>query len=245
MRSLLILLLASPLSAQTTYFLASGTDNNKDGAASATYTDLYSPPMYFNYSSNFDGSTSNLTYHGVNVPVLYAAFQVRYSYTNTFVGGDTGWQTSMDKRKSFMRFDTSSLGAGATITAASLHFYASSVSLSGTPTLTVYTISNWPPAVNTTDYNGGSVLCTITAASLSGAGYKTCTIASGAFSQISKTGFTNIRIQLPNPPANYSAGTWTSQFYIQSGTSDSTTNPYLSITTATGGARLIMVTEGE
>jgi hypothetical protein len=242
---LLLFLVALPLAAQTTSFLASGTDNNKDGAASATYTDYYSPPMYFSYGSNFDGSTSNLAYYGVNVPVLYAAFQVRYSYTNTFVGGDTGWQTSMDKRKSFLRFDTSSLGAGATITAASLHFYASSVSLSGTPTLSVFTITNWPPGVNTTDYNGGSVLCTITAANLSGAGYKTCTIASGAFSQINKTGYTNIRIQLPNPPANYSAGTWTSQFYIQSGTSDSTTNPYLSITTATCGARLIMVTEGE
>jgi hypothetical protein len=238
----LLFLLALPLTAQTTFFLANGTANNKDGAASATYTDYYGPPMNF---STFNSGTSNLSYSTIDVPLWYAAFHVRYSYTNTFVGGDTGWQTGMDKRKSFMRFDTSSLGAGATITAASLHFYASSVSLSGSPTLTVYTITSWPPGVNTTDYNGGSTLCTITSANLTGNGYKTCTIASGAFSQINKTGYTNIRIQLPNPPANYSEGTWTSQFYIQSGTSDSTTNPYLSITTATGGARLIMVTEGE
>lgn len=238
----LLILLALPLAAQTTYFLASGIDNNKDGYASATYTDLYYAPMYF---SSFDTSASNLAYVSVNVPSLYAAFHVRYSYTNAYVGGDTGWRTTMDKRKSFMRFDTSSLGYGATITAASLHFYATSVSLSGSPTLSVYTIASWPPGVNTTDYNGGSLLCTITAANLTGNGYKTCTIDASAFSQINKTGYTNIRIQLPSPPTNYAEGTWTSQFYIESGTYDSTTNPYLSITTATGGARLIMVTEGE
>ena len=242
MRLLLLALLALPLAAQTNYFLASGSSNNTDGVANATYTSYYSQPMNF---STFNSSTSNLVYYSVAVPDHYAAFHVRYSYTNTFVGGDTGWQTDMDKRKSFMRFDTSSLGAGATITAASLHFYATAVSLIDSPTLTVFTISNWPPGVNTTDYNGGSTLCTITSANLTGNGYKTCTIASGAFSQINKTGFTNIRLQLPNPSARYEAGTWMSRFYIESGTFDSTTNPYLSITTATGGARLIMVTEGE
>lgn len=239
---LLLILLALPLAAQTSFFLANGSSNNYDGLASATYTDFYTQPMYF---STFDASVSNLAYYGINVPNLWAAFHVRYSYTNTFVGGETGWKTDVDKRKSFMRFDTSTIGAGATITAASLHFYASSVSLSGTPTLTAYTITNWPPGVNTTDYNGGSVLCTITAANLSGTGYKTCTIGSGAFSQINKTGFTNVRFQLPHPPLNYSAGTWTSQFYVESGNNYPSTNPYLSITTDTGGVFLIAVTEGE
>lgn len=241
----LLMLLALPLAAQTNIFLANGTANNMDGLASATYTDYYSPPMYFTYGANFDASTSNLSYAGVNVPNLWAAFHVRYSYTNTFVGGETGWQTSVDKRKSFMRFDTSVIGAGATITAASLHFYASSVTLSGTPTLTVFTISAWPPGVNTTDYNGGSTLCTVTSANLSGTGNKTCTIAAAQFGLINKTGFTNVRFQLPHPPLNYSAGTWTSQFYIEAGNNYPSTNPYLSVTASTGGVYLIVVTEGE
>lgn len=147
----LLLLLTLPLAAQTTVFLASGTANNMDGVANATYTDLYSPPMYFTYGQNFDGSTSNLYYAAVNVPVLFSAFHVRYSYTNTLVGGGTGWQTDVDKRKAFMRFDTSVIGAGATVTAASLHFYASNVSFSGTPALTAFTVANWPPGVNMTD----------------------------------------------------------------------------------------------
>ncbi|MCL4794737.1 MAG: hypothetical protein KJZ84_09245, partial [Bryobacteraceae bacterium] len=169
----------------------------------------------------------------------------RTRYTNTFVGGGTGWQTDVNKRKSFMRFDTSVLGAGATITAASLHFYASGVSLSGTPTLSVFTITNWPPGVNTTDYNGGTALCTITSANLSGTGYKPCTIAAAQFGLINKTGFTNVRFQLPHPPLNYSAGTWTSQFYIEAGNSYPSTNPYLSITASTGRVYLIVFTEGE
>jgi len=241
----LLILLAVPLAAQTTVFLASGTPNNMDGMANATYTDPDLPPMYFTYGPNLYRSASNLYYAGVNVPVLFSAFHVRYGYTNTLVGGGTGWQTDVDKRKAFMRFDTSVIGAGATITTASLHFYAASVSLSGTPSLTAFTIANWPPGVNTTDYNGGSSLCAISAANLTGNGYKTCTIDAGAFSQINKTGFTNMRLQLPHPPLNYSAGTWTSQFYIQAGASSGFTYPYLSITISTGEVFLIVVTEGE
>ncbi|MCL4797753.1 MAG: hypothetical protein KJZ84_24525, partial [Bryobacteraceae bacterium] len=83
----LLFLVALPLAAQTSFFLSSGTSNNHDGSASATYTDLYTQPMYFTYGANFDASTSNLAYSGVNVPVLYAAFQVRYSYTVSFRQG--------------------------------------------------------------------------------------------------------------------------------------------------------------
>lgn len=99
----------------------------------------------------------------------------------------------LEYKYSFFKFDTSDIPDGATVTACEFHFYGHSYTASKGITFLYNTAitNNWVNEENfvTADSNR----------TYSGAGWKTVPLASDALQYVNKTGFTWIRLSVPDP----------------------------------------------
>lgn len=144
--------------------------------------------------------------------------------------------------RSYFLFDTSSLGAGATITAATFDFYANSKT-EGIASQSIVLVGSTPAsntALTTNDYDQtGSTAysSTKTVASVTTSAYNSLTLNATGLAAIDKTGITKLACRCESDRAN-SEPTWASNTTttINADYAEGTNKPRLTITyTSAGG----------
>lgn len=197
-------------------------------------------PSVSPYSAAGDGAVSNMTASSSWSSCRSAGTGTAKDDTGVtnIIQTDVGFSGEKGLRRMFWAFDTSGIGSGQSVTAATLNLYGSTKSNYSIADPDLYIVSGTQSSTSslaTSDFGsvGSTSFGSKTYSSWSTSGYNSITLNSSGQSAVNMTGYTKMAGRMGNDFNNTDPGTSFASGYIQAYTSEQTgtaNDPYLSVT---------------